>query len=137
MFRCQHCKEVIGPKIGAIRETVHTRAQQYHNEFYREDEWGNKQKHEVDSQGHEIVKELLLCPPCAGQQPEKASALIVLGGHSFREKDAEPMRVKLVASAVHSARERLAHKSKRADRDIAVAVPLIKQFIDANDGVTF
>lgn len=65
MFNCQLCKETIGPKVHANRVITETRNVEYHNEFYREDDWGNKQKHEVDSRGTEIVKEVLACGPCA------------------------------------------------------------------------
>jgi hypothetical protein len=139
VFRCSLCKESIGQRIKPTRVVTMTRAVEYHNEYEVEDEWGNKQLKQVDSQGHEIVSEAILCPEDAEKNGIIAptQARVRSSAHSFDETLAPPMHSKFVAFAVHSTLERLGHESKRAKRDCAVAVPGIKQFVDLNKDLKF
>jgi hypothetical protein len=136
VFNCQLCKETVGPKISPVRVVTEARPAEYHNEFYREDEWGNREKHEVDSQGREIVHEVIVCPTCAKEEPIKASTQVV-GGRTFREKDAPPLRVKFIASVIDGMLRRLNDKGKRAKQDTEFVVPNIKSFVDANKELVF
>lgn len=141
MFTCSFCKQAIGPNIKPVRVVVETRAKEYHNEFYREDEWGNREKHTVDSQGHEIVKEILLCPDDAannGYEPlVRGNSAIVIGKRGFEEKQAPPLRPKLIALVAGSALDRVAVQQPRAQRDSEIAIPVIKWFSDNNKGYVF
>ena len=141
MFTCSVCKETIGPSIKPVRTVVETRTKEYHNEFYREDEWGNREKHTVDSQGYETVKEMLLCPLDAAanglEVPAQGNSAIVIGKRGFEEKPAPPLRPKLIALVAASALDRVAVQQPRAQRDSEVAIPIIKWFSDNNKGYVF
>lgn len=135
MFKCAACKEVSAPRVSPVKLVIGTRPVSYHNEFYREDEWGNKELHKVDSTGTEIVGEVLVCPKCVNQQPAIQSALTIIGARSYQEKLAEPMHVKMFAAVLEAARTRFTHQTKRGQQDVAIAVPLIKYFADENKGL--
>lgn len=74
MFRCEHCKKVSEPKEKPVTVVNQVRNVQYHNEFFREDEFGNRKREKVDSFGTEIVKESKLCHECAADYGVEASA---------------------------------------------------------------
>lgn len=137
MFNCSVCKHSIGPKISPIHVTTGTRPIAYHNEYYREDSWGNKELVKVDSLGTEITGEALVCPSCAGVEQSAGGKTIVRGAFSFQEKLAEPLRVKFVGCAVDSAIDRVSHKSQRAKQDTETVVPAIKDYLDVNKDLVF
>ncbi|MBL8912356.1 MAG: hypothetical protein JNM17_16815 [Archangium sp.] len=70
MYRCEHCKEVVGPRIAINRTVVETRPVKYPVR-----EKVNRARHPrtgriifVDDhggEGHETVRELALCARCA------------------------------------------------------------------------
>jgi hypothetical protein len=141
VFNCAICKETSAPGVKPATSVTGIRKVEYHNEYVVEDEWGNKEKREVDSVGTEIVHEEKICPQCAAraydvQAPNKPS-VERSGAHSFQEKPADPMRVTLIACAVHSALDRLNHDSKRAVKDCEVVVPAVKRFTDHNPKFLF
>lgn len=86
MFRCDKCKEAIGPKVSPIFMVGETRDRTYEVVSYDE-ETGDKSL--SFSPGFEIVKELRVCPPCAGvvslPQPPLDVTPFVLLGQSFTE----------------------------------------------------
>lgn len=131
VFNCAACKQSIGPKISPIKAVSGTRTKEYHNEYFVEDEWGNKEKKEVDSVGTEITGERLVCPTCAQLDVPAAKPITVVGG-SFREKPADTFTQKLISVAIQNMLERLTHQSKRAKRDAEATVPNIKRFVDDN-----
>lgn len=137
MFKCQVCGEPQPAKVSPVRVVVHARAKEYHNVFYREDEYGNRQKHEVHSQGHESVREINTCNVCAQVKESVPSTTTVIGARSFQEKPAPPMRVALVACAIDSMLARLSNNTKRAKQETETVVPGIKQFVDANKQFVF
>jgi hypothetical protein len=137
MFNCAVCEEAIGPNVKPIRIVTDTRAASYHNTFYTEDDYGNKQRHDVDSIGHEIVTEIAVCPDDA--EKFGIAKPVLKGGpkaaYKFEEKQAEPFAPLFGATVVHNALERTNHDSKRAKRDLQLVIPMIKAFVDANPGV--
>jgi hypothetical protein len=141
VFVCAVCKENIGPYVKPIKVITSTREVSYHNEYFVEDEWGNKEKREVDSRGTEITGEILVCPTDAkeyyGIEQPPGNSVEHRGGRGFQEKLADPLQVKLIANVVHTALDRVRQKSKRAAQDSMVAVPLVKQFTDENKGLVF
>jgi len=137
VFNCTYCGNSFGPKISPVHVVTGVRPAAYHNEFYREDEWGNRELVKVDSTGTEITGESLACNGCAKVESPVANGLIVIGGKTFQEKQADPLRVKFIASAIDRMLTRLEHKSKRAKRDTETVVPSIKQFVDENKGFVF
>ena len=143
MFTCDICLQDIGPKVKPIRVVTETRAKEYHNVYYKVDEWGNREKCEVDSQGHEIVSEMLLCPDDAaanGIEIPEGQVTSRSIGHAFEEPLPQPLRPKLIAVAVANAVDRHEQANKgyqRAKRDSEVAIPIIKWFADNNKGYLF
>ena len=137
MFNCTVCNKSIGPKVKPIHVVTGRRPVEYHNEYFVEDEWGNKEKREVDSRGTEITGEVLVCAACAGEEVPALPARFRIGSHSFREKDAEPLRPLFIAHVVQNMLKRLDHDSKRAKRDTEVAIPNIKRFVDTNPKLIF
>lgn len=137
MFNCSVCKESVGPGISPIHVVTGTRAISYHNEFEREDEWGNKELVKVDSVGTEITGEALVCPPCAKVEAPTGSATTVKGAYSFQEKQADQFKVKLIAGAIASALSRIEHSSKRAKHDVEIVVPQIKEYVDTHKDLVF
>jgi len=135
VFRCEVCSIVVGPKVKANKVVNGIRHVEYHNEFYVEDEYGVKELKKVDSIGTEITGETLACDRCAGVevQPEGAT---VLWKSQYQEKVAEPLHVKLAAVTGCKAIARASHKGTRAKRDIALAIPIVKKFIDENKDFT-
>jgi hypothetical protein len=137
MFICQICNNGVPPAVKANRVVVMTRPAAYHNVFYREDEWGNKTRHEVDSQGTEIAIEVLACDPCAGEPVRPGSSVERRSRLLFEEKAAPPLQVKLIASVIQSMLDRMEHKSKRAARDTAFVIPNVKEYVDEHKGFVF
>jgi hypothetical protein len=109
----------------------------YHNEFEREDEYGNKQTIKVDSLGTEITGEELACAKCVGGQEltKTTPSVEVRGTGWFQEKLADRFKVKLIASAVERVKDRLSHQSKRAGRDVEITVPELKKYLDEHKGI--
>jgi hypothetical protein len=105
-----------------------------------EDEWGNKEKREVDSDGTEITGERLVCADDAKKHygieggSNRNIPLRIPGNHSFQEKQAETFTQPLFASAGYAALDRLEQGSVRGKRDGEAAVPVIKAFLDRNKG---
>jgi hypothetical protein len=137
VFNCGVCSEAVAPKVKANRIVVMTRGAQYHNVYFREDEWGNRTRHEVDSQGTEIVKELLACDRCAGEPIRNTPSVERVGRQRFEEKSAPGIEVKLIAAVVQNMLDRMEHKSKRAQRDTAATIPGIKEYVDAHKDFVF
>lgn len=143
MFNCAICKETSAPGVKPATAVTSIRKVEYHNEYIVEDEWGNKEKREVDSVGTEIVHEEKICPECAARaykvdlQASSKPSVERSGVRSFQEKLADPMRVTLIACAVHSALDRLNHDSKRAQKDCEIVVPAVKRFTDHNPKFLF
>lgn len=143
MFICDQCKTVVGKKTSAVRIVLQTRDREYHNEFQRWDEEKDKYvEAETDSTGWETVKECKVCPDCAEPFgiPKRVVRPAERKGYTFEEKLPVPMRIPLVAVAVHNTLERLGHaekENKRAKRDCTVSVPLIKGFVDNNKEYVF
>ncbi len=140
MFTCAVCLKAIGPKIRPVRVVTGTRPTTYHNEFYREDEWGNKEKKEVDSTGSEITGEEMFCPADArqaGYDVRNETPSVIVVGRSFEEIQAAPIRAKLIAQIVNNAVDRVNHGTVRGDRDSMVAIPLIKWFVENNKDYQF
>ena len=137
MFNCISCKSPVGPNVSPIRRVTGTRNVEYHNEFYREDEWGTKRKVEVDSVGSEITGEELLCPDCAKEDSRAPNSVKVIGGNSFQEKLATPLKVLLLATVVQSMLDRLEHGSVRAKQDTETVIPSVKAYVDANPKLVF
>lgn len=143
MFRCAVCGELSKPKEKPIRVVTGTRRVSYHNEFQVEDEWGNKRKQEVDSEGDEIEGEILVCKADAKHygveltnQPR--NSVIILGAHTFEEPLVPQLHRPLIDVAVHNTlHHRLEHKSKRADKDNRTSIPLVKFFTDHNPKFKF
>jgi hypothetical protein len=132
VFNCSICKESIGPGISPIKVVTGIRNVAYHNEFEREDEWGGKQKVEVDSTGTEITSEVLMCPGCGLADPVIGNQTSIIGARSFEEKLAPPFTVSLIAGAVASVHDRLGHNTKRAERDGFAVIPSLKAYLDAH-----
>src|SRR4051812_47333344 len=132
---------MIGPRVKPVRVPTGQRAVSYHNEYFVEDEWGNAVPKQVDSIGQEITAEVNVCPDDArehyGIEAPARSSVEVVGGKSYKEKLAEPMRVKLVSAVVHSALDRVNHDSVRAKADCMIVVPGIKSFVDDNPKFVF
>lgn len=63
MFHCDQCHEQTAPREKAKKVVVETRAKTY-------DDWkrGGKLGH-----GHETVREITVCPRCAGEEQQHAS----------------------------------------------------------------
>lgn len=137
MFTCSSCKKTVGPNISPSKKVIGTRPTAYHNEFYREDQWGKRTLVKVESQGDEILGETLLCPDCSGEPPQVGSSVQTIGGRSFEEKLSPPMKVKLIANVVQGMLHRLGHSSKRAKSDTETVVPNIKQYVDHNKDLVF
>ena len=131
------CSTVVGPSISGNKVVTGTRYQAYHNEFYVEDEWGNKELKKVDSVGTEITGEQLVCNQCAGVEGEAKQLSIPFAKWGFQEEPADSLHVKLAAVMGYNALDRLGHKSPRAKRDVAVSIPILKQFVDLNKDFTF
>lgn len=143
MFKCAVCESTFGPGVKPHRIVVGERHQAYHNEYFREDEYGIRHKHEVDSTGTEIVREVLVCDFDAQQhygivvppsKPPKEPT------SKFEEKLADKLPNTLINIVVHNALERTSHAeegNKRARRDAQVAIPLVKFFVDQNPNFVF
>ena len=139
MFECSVCVKFIGPRVKPVIVPSGTRAVSYHNEFFVEDEYGNKEKREVDSVGTEILGESKVCPECAALQGLSASPRFATRtSHAkFEERMADPLRPMLAAVVVHNALDRVNQDQKRAQADSQVAVPLVKFFVDNNPKLVF
>ncbi len=142
MFRCEKCEVIIGPRVKPVHVVVNTRAANYHNEYYVEDEYGNREKREIDSIGHEIVTELKICNACAeanGIQTEAgASGATVRSPKSkFEEKLAPPVPNTLANVMIHNAITRVNQKTKRSQDDSRIAIPIVKFFTDTNKNFEF
>jgi hypothetical protein len=146
MFTCSVCLKTIGPNIKPIRVITGIRLTSYHNEYFIEDEWGNRQKREVDSNGSEITGEDFVCPADGLQlgadvpNQKKSNVIpILLGKPVFQEPLAPALRCKLIAVVANVALDQAnrTNSSKRTKQAIAVSIPLIKWFADNNTGYTF
>jgi excinuclease UvrABC ATPase subunit len=134
VFNCQLCFKSIGPKVSPVNHIINSRDKEYLNVVTVVDEWENETEKEVHSTGFETVQEVKVCPACAGQTAERTASSVERKPHSFDEKPAEPMSVTLAALVIDKALDRANQTSKRAVADSNVAVPLIKQFVEANKG---
>ncbi|MFT3710968.1 MAG: hypothetical protein QM817_25360 [Archangium sp.] len=79
MYRCEQCKEVVGPRISIERVVVETRPVTYpfRKEVNRARNPKNGKLVWVDDEGgegHETVRELALCARCAAAAREETSA---------------------------------------------------------------
>lgn len=68
MYRCEQCKEIVGPRIPQVRVVAETRARLYpvraeanHVKKRGRLTWID----DAGGEGREIVRELTLCPRCA------------------------------------------------------------------------
>lgn len=73
-YRCQRCQTLVPRGTRAIRLVVESRAKVYASRGQRRDEgrgfrprFGgfDRQPHDKGGEGHEIVRELIVCPKCA------------------------------------------------------------------------
>lgn len=143
MFNCYQCGKTIGPRIKPQTIITDVRTTQYHNEFFVEDELGNRELRKVDSVGREIVHEIKVCDADAafllGLEYTEPTPKPVTVKHPPRNQElvAKPFTTALIAVAVHNALDKLGHESKRAKADGMLVVPLIKRFTDANPKFIF
>lgn len=139
MFDCDVCGATSDSKEKPVQIVSRTRQVQYHNEFWREDEYGKRQKHEVDSFGSEIVKESKMCRECANDYGIEVPPVRPKQEYlpKFQETLVPPDKNPLIKTVVHNALDRLGHKGKRAKQDCSVIVPGIKEFIDRNKEFVF
>jgi hypothetical protein len=142
MFICQKCKTPSAPCASPVPVIMATRNVEYHNEYYIEDDFGNRKKQEVDSRGWEIAKEVKVCRICAKEfgldipEPKVEKPYV----RAFEEKLAPAFKIPLVATVVHNALERLTASeagNKRAGEDCKTSIPLIKGFVDNNKEYVF
>lgn len=134
MFNCSVCDKSIGPRVKPVRVVTGTRPTNYHNEYYVEDEWGNRELCKVDSNGMEITGEALLCP-------EDGEKFGLVAPHQKKivepiRKNEEPLvpqfKQPIIMCMLVNALDRTLHNSKRAVADCEVAIPMVKQFVDNN-----
>jgi hypothetical protein len=75
MYRCQHCQTIVPTHTKAHRIVVETRPRVYPARYVNM-RWQHKSRKLVfdpAGEGHEIVREITVCPDCAAQhQPQKA-----------------------------------------------------------------
>lgn len=146
MFTCSVCELSIGPSIKPVRVTIGQRPLNYTNHVNTEDEYGNISTRRVDSFGWEMTGEANVCQTDGEKyyDVEPLEPKILLTNKPripFAEKPAESLQVKLVAILIESALRTVKHlenhRSKRLQRDIEVAVPGIKEFVDNNSKFIF
>lgn len=141
MFNCAVCREAIGPRIKPINIVTEVASKEYHNEFFTEDELGNRELHKVDSVGKEIMTEIKICQKDAeilfGEKFPEPKLLTSKPSVRNQELQAATFKTALAAVVVHNALERLNHRSKRAKADGMLVVPMIKSFVDANPKFIF
>jgi len=136
MFICATCKQPVGPSVSPIPVIVETRAQEYDNIRIELDEYERETKIPVHSVGTEIVKQISVCPPCYNL-PMPVKEQTPLGPTFYQEKLPEPLRLPMLGFVVSSALDRINHNTKRSQRDSAVAVPMVKHFVDNNKNFVF
>lgn len=137
MFNCSVCKQSIGPKVSPIHITTGVREQIYHNTKVVLDEYDREHTEEIHSNGMEIIGQVLVCPPCNGEQMSEP-AKVTLKRLVFEEPlPKDPLRPTLAYLFIENALKRNEQASKRAKADFQVAVPLVKQFLDRNKEFTF
>lgn len=136
MFNCYCCGKSIGPNVKPLTiQKEEKRYVSYKNEYYVEDDYGNKRKVEVDSTGVEITGELQVCSPCGREYydiPEVAQRKATAPRHTDEERLAPPLPLALFEVFFSNAMDRTLHKTKRAERDSLVAIPLVKEFVTLN-----
>ena len=140
MFKCDICKAVVGPYIKPITNIAATRRVTYHNVFFVEDEWGNREKREVDSVGTEIVATTKSCASCAQVDTDVPAHPVnrtLVMGKAFQEPMVKRFEPALIVTAFSNAMDRTYHKSKRAMRDAQTALSLVKFFADNNKKFAF
>ena len=69
MYRCEQCKEVVGPRIPMQREVVETRVKLYPVREAANLVWNSRKRKlvwidDAGGEGREIVRELALCARC-------------------------------------------------------------------------
>lgn len=135
MFRCGNCVENVAPAVKPIVLVTGTRLTEYHNEYFREDEWGNKEKVKVDSVGTEIVKEVKLCLLCAndvfGMEVAETKPLVPRKNIDFQEPQPDRFTRPLIDIALNNWLDAL-NGNKRAKLQAEGVGPLIKEFIENN-----
>ena len=73
MYRCEQCKEVVGPRIPEVRTVEETRVKLYplRKEAFRVMKKGKLVwVDDAGGEGREIVRELRLCARCHGARNE-------------------------------------------------------------------
>lgn len=70
MYRCELCKELVPPNVPSYRVVTETREVQYpYRQAANRVKVGRKieTRHDPGGPGHEIVREAIACPRCAGK----------------------------------------------------------------------
>lgn len=134
-FICSLCHKASENNVKPIRVVEATRGVHYENIVVREDEFENRTKEKIHSEGQEIVSELALCATDAAERfgiKEHAITATRSPVRGFTEISAAPFKVSVIYSAGLRAAERYGHRSKRGRAEAEATIPLIKQFLDEN-----
>ena len=134
MYICQKCLKTIGPRVAANKVVGLTRITEYNNIRVTVDEYDKETKEQVHSVGYEIVSESTVCSTCEDGSPIVAALPVKSQPSPFDEKLPEPAKFTFAMSIVNNAlnKAELVKPSQRAKRDLAIVVPLIKQFVASN-----
>ena len=134
MFICQGCKQVVGPRVKTTKRVGLIRVTNYENIKVTVDEYDKRTEELVQSVGHEIVSENTICPTCVDGTAIVVPSPITSQSSPFDEKLPEPAKFTFAMSIVNNAlnKAELRKPSQRAKRDLAIVVPLIKQFVTSN-----
>lgn len=76
MYICQNCHVSQLPRTSAIPVVTETRKVQYTNHVVVRDGDDEGTVREVTSKGFETIREIRVCPACAEELKEKASAIV-------------------------------------------------------------
>lgn len=135
MFVCATCSQNVGPRVKPVNVVTGIREVAYVNHVTFLDEYERERVKVVESRGTEVTSEAKVCNKCAGEEVVEPKGPAKFRG--FQEPLPEPLICKVIAGVVHNALSRVAHNTKRSQADSAVAIPLVKAFVDSNRGFSF